>query len=54
MTMIPCKICFCVFIFLLTAKFIKIRHIYARIYFIFLEHVLTQTWNSFNTKFEPD
>ena len=35
-----------------TAKFVKNSHIYARIYFVFLNIVLKQTWNSFNIKFE--
>ena len=37
--------------FLLTTNFVKNIHIYARIFFIFLKTVLSQTWNAFNTKF---
>ena len=37
--------------FLLTANFVKNRHIYTRIFFIFLESVLNQTENAFNTKY---
>ena len=35
---------------LLTAKFVKNSRRYARIYFIFLENDLKQTWSAFNTK----
>ena len=38
-------------VLLLTTKFVKNSHIWARIFFIFLKNVLKQTWNSFNTKF---
>ena len=38
---------------LLTAKFVKNSHIWPRIYFIFLKNVLKESWNSFNTKFQP-
>ena len=41
------------FISLLTAKFVKITHIYHRVYFIFQENVLKQASNIFNTKFQP-
>ena len=37
---------------LLTAKFIKSIHIWSGIYFIFLENILKQSWDSFNTKFQ--
>ena len=39
--------------FLLPTKFAKNSNIWARIFFIFLKHVLKQTWNRFNTKFQP-
>ena len=39
--------------FLLTAKLVKNSHILAKIFFIFLNNVLKQTRNSFNTKFRP-
>ena len=45
-----CKL-FLLFMFLLTATFVVNSHIYARVYFIFLENVMKQTSNSFNTKF---
>ena len=38
---------------LLTNKFVKSSHISTRTFFIFLNNVLKQTWNSFNTKFQP-
>ena len=38
---------------LLTAKFVKNSHIWARIHFAFLENVLKQTWHAFNIKFGP-
>ena len=38
---------------LLTNKVVKSSHISTRIFFIFLNNVLKQTWNSFNTKFQP-
>ena len=41
------------FMFLLTAKFVKNSHILARIFFIFLKNAPKRTWNSFNTKFQP-
>ena len=41
-----------VFMSLIRTKFVRNSHIWAKIYFIFLENVLKQTWNSFNTKFE--
>ena len=41
-----------VFISLIPTKFVKNSHIWAKIYFIFLENVLKQTWNSFNTNFQ--
>ena len=43
------KIFFCIFMSLLTAKFVKSIHILARIYFIFLKNVLKQTWIALNT-----
>ena len=39
--------------FLLPTKFAKNSNIWARIFFIVLKHVLKQTWNPFNTKFQP-
>ena len=39
--------------FLLETKFVKNIYIKARIFFIFLANFLKQTWNSFNTKFQP-
>ena len=41
-----------VFMSLIPTKFVRNSHIWAKTYFIFLENVLKQTWNSFNTKFE--
>ena len=41
------------YFFLLTASIIKNRHIQAKSYFILLKNVLKQTWESFNTKFQP-
>ena len=41
------------FMFLLAAKLVKNSHIYAKTVFTFAKSVLNQTWNSFNTKFEP-
>ena len=41
-----------VFKFSIPTKFVRNSHIWAKIYFMFLENVLKQTWNSFNTKFE--
>ena len=41
------------FMFLLTAKFVKNSHIQSRTFFIFLKNVLKQIWNYFNTKFKP-
>ena len=38
---------------LLTALIFKNSHILARIYFMFLNNILDQTWNAFNTKFGP-
>ena len=38
---------------LLRAKFVWKCHILAKIYFIFLENPLKQSWNSINTKFRP-
>ena len=38
------------FMFLLTVKLVKNSHIYTSIFFIFLESLLKQT---FNTKFQP-
>ena len=38
---------------LLTAKFVKNSHILDGNYFFFLKNVLKQSWNSFNTKFQP-
>ena len=35
------------------ANFVKNSHIYSRIYLIFLENVLKQTSNVFNTEFLP-
>ena len=37
---------------LLTAKSVKTSDILTTVFFIFLENVLKQTWNSFNTKFQ--
>ena len=37
---------------LLTAKFVKNSHVYARIYLIFLKNVVKQTRNTFNTKLQ--
>ena len=42
-----------VFTFLLTAKFVKNSHIYARMFFIVLKSVPKQTWSSVNTKYLP-
>ena len=41
------------FMSLVTTKLVKNSHTYARIVFIFLKNVLNQTWNYFNTKFQP-
>ena len=41
------------FMSLLTAKFVKTSHIWAIIYFIFLKILLKQSWNFFNTIFQP-
>ena len=41
------------FMSLLTAKFVKNSHIWARVYFIFLKNVLKQSCICFNTKFQP-
>ena len=38
---------------LLTAKFVKDSRILARIYFTFPKNVLKQSWDLFNTKFQP-
>ena len=38
---------------LLKAKFVKNSHIYARIYFIFLNNILKITQNALNNKFRP-
>ena len=38
---------------LLTAFIFKNSHILAGIYFMFLNNILYQTWNAFNTKFGP-
>ena len=51
--MIVWKLSFCFLCFLWTAELNKTSHIWARIFFIFLENVLKQTCNSFNTKFQP-
>ena len=53
MKLIVCKIFLYLFMFLLTTKLVKNSDISARIFFIFLKNVFKQTWNSFNTKFEP-
>ena len=53
MKLVVCKIFFLRFMFLLTTKFVKNSHIYARILFIFLKIVIKQTWSSFDTKFQP-
>ena len=39
------------FLFLLTTNFVKNSDILAKIFCNFLESVLNQTWNAFNTKF---
>ena len=39
--------------FLLTVKLVKNSHIYATNFFMLLESVLKQTWNSFNANLEP-
>ena len=36
-----------------TANFVTNSHIYSRVYHIFLENVVKQTSNAFNTKFQP-
>ena len=41
------------FMYLLTARFVKSSHIQARILFVFLKNDLKQTLNSFNIKFQP-
>ena len=41
------------FLFLLTAKFVKNYHIWAKLCVIFLKSALKQNWKSFNTKFQP-
>ena len=41
------------FMFLLTTKLVKNVDIWARIYFNFLKRILQETWNSFNTEFQP-
>ena len=40
------------FMSLIPTKFVRNSHIWAKIYFIFLENVLKQTWNSFYTNIE--
>ena len=40
------------FMFLITTKFVKNRHISARVSFIFLKNVIKLTWNFFNSKFQ--
>ena len=40
------------FMLLLTTAFVKNSHIKARNFLTFVENVLKQTWNSFNTKFQ--
>ena len=39
--------------FFLTAKLIKKCHFQAKTFFTFVKSVLNQTWNSVNTKFQP-
>ena len=41
------------FVSLLIAKFFKSSHISARIFFTFWKNVENKTWNSFDTKFQP-
>ena len=41
------------FMFLLTVKFVNNSHIYESIFLFLVTNVLKQTWNSFNTKFQP-
>ena len=40
--------------YLLNAPINKFSLIQDRIYFVFLKHVLKQTWESFNSKFGPE
>ena len=39
--------------FLLAAKYVKDNHILGRIFCIFLNNALKQSWDSFNTKIQP-
>ena len=41
------------FMSLLTAQVVRNSHVEAKIYFIFSRNILKQTWNSFNTKIQP-
>ena len=53
MKLIVWKILLHYFMFLSAVNLVKNSHIYGSIFFIFLENVLKQTWNSFNTNIQP-